>query len=76
VICTTNAIRPPQARFAGRSPRQGHSRIEQAALTCPIPARLRPGSHRKGGQRWTNRWNKALNAFDITLDGRLPASRT
>jgi putative transposase len=27
----------------------------------------------KGRKRWTNRWKKALNAFDITFDGRLTA---
>ena len=27
----------------------------------------------KGRQRWTNRWKAALNAFDITFDGRLSA---
>ena len=26
-------------------------------------------------QRWTNRWKAALNAFDITFDGRLSAGR-
>jgi len=25
--------------------------------------------------RWTNRWKAALNAFDITFDGRLTAGR-
>ena len=25
----------------------------------------------KGRQRWTSRWKAALNAFDITFDGRL-----
>ncbi len=27
----------------------------------------------KGRKRWTNRWKAALNAFDITFDGRLSA---
>ena len=27
----------------------------------------------RGRQRWTNRWKAALNAFDITFDGRLSA---
>ena len=26
-----------------------------------------------GRQRWSNRWRAALNAFGITLDGRLSA---
>ena len=29
----------------------------------------------RGRQRWTNRWKAALNAFDITFDGRLSAGR-
>lgn len=30
----------------------------------------------KGRQRWTNRTKSALNAFDITFDGRLTVGRT
>jgi putative transposase len=29
----------------------------------------------EGRKRWTNRWKAALNAFDITFDGRLSAGR-
>ncbi|WP_302851986.1 hypothetical protein [Streptomyces sp. CNQ085] len=29
----------------------------------------------KGQARWTMRWKTALNAFDITFDGRLSAAR-
>ena len=29
----------------------------------------------KGRKRWTMRWKAALNAFDITFDGRLSAAR-
>jgi hypothetical protein len=29
----------------------------------------------RGRQHWTNRWKAALNAFDITFDGRLSAER-
>jgi putative transposase len=28
-----------------------------------------------GQQRWSNRWKAALNAFEITFDGRLSAGR-
>jgi hypothetical protein len=28
-----------------------------------------------GRKRWSNRWKKALNAFEITFDGRLSAGR-
>ena len=30
---------------------------------------------RKARKRWTNRWKAALNAFDMTFDGRLSAGR-
>jgi hypothetical protein len=29
----------------------------------------------RGRKRWSNRWKGALNAFDITFDGRLSAGR-
>jgi putative transposase len=29
----------------------------------------------RGRQRWSNRWKKALNAFEITFDGRLSEPR-
>ncbi|MFF3000713.1 hypothetical protein ACFVTC_40170 [Streptomyces sp. NPDC057950] len=29
----------------------------------------------KGQARWTMRWETALNAFEITVDGRLSAAR-
>lgn len=29
----------------------------------------------KGRKRWMNRWKAALNAFEITFEGRLAAAR-
>jgi hypothetical protein len=29
----------------------------------------------KGAKKWSNRWKAALNAFDITFDGRISATR-
>jgi putative transposase len=29
----------------------------------------------KGGKRWVTRWKAALNAFDITFEGRLSAGQ-
>jgi hypothetical protein len=29
----------------------------------------------KGAKKWSNRWKAALNAFDITFDGRISAAR-
>jgi putative transposase len=39
-----------------------------------------PGDHESrskgtGQKRWSNRWKAALNAFEITFDGRLSAGR-
>jgi putative transposase len=34
---------------------------------------LDPTGH--GRMPWTNRWKEALNAFDLTFDGRLSAAR-
>ena len=54
---------------------RGHFPTEQAALKCLYLAvmSLDPGG--KGRVRWSNRWKAALNAFDITFDGRLSAGR-
>jgi hypothetical protein len=30
----------------------------------------------EGRARWSNRWKAALNAFDITFDGRITAGRS
>jgi hypothetical protein len=43
----------------------------QAALKCLYLAVTSLDPTGKGRKRWTNRWKAALNAFDITFDGRL-----
>jgi hypothetical protein len=48
---------------------------EQAALKCLYLAVIRLDPTGKGRQRWMGRWKAALNAFDITFDGRLSAGR-
>ena len=48
---------------------------EQAALKCLYLAIMSLDPTGKGRKRWTNRWKAALNAFDITFDGRLSAGR-
>jgi putative transposase len=50
-------------------------RAEQAALKCLYLAIMSLDPTGRGRQRWTNRWKAALNAFDITFDGRLSAGR-
>jgi len=45
------------------------------ALKCLYLAIMSLDPTGKGRKRWTNRWKAALNAFDITFDGRLSAGR-
>jgi putative transposase len=54
---------------------RGHFPTEQAALKCLYLAIMSPDPAGRGRKRWTNRWKAALNAFDITFDGRLSAGR-
>ena len=54
---------------------RGHFPTEQAATKCLYLAIRSLDPTGKGRQRWTNRWKAALNAFDITFDGRLSAGR-
>ena len=75
IICTTNAIESLNARFRRAVRARGHFPTEQAALKCLylVVHSLDPTG--AGRRRWTNRWKKALNAFDITFDGRLTTGR-
>jgi putative transposase len=75
VICTTNAIESINARLRRAVNARGHFPTEQAALKCPYLAIMSLDPTGKGRKRWTNRWKAALNAFDITFDGRLSAGR-
>ncbi len=54
---------------------RGHFPTEQAALKCLYLAVISLDPTGKGRKRWTNRWKAALDAFDITFDGRLSAGR-
>src|SRR2546421_10661748 len=75
VICTTNAIESINARLRRAVNARGHLPTEQAALKCLYLAIMSLDPAGKGRKRWTNRWKAALNAFDITFDGRLTAGR-
>jgi transposase-like protein len=75
IICTTNAIESINARLRRAVKARGHFPTEQAALKCLYLALLSLDPTGKGRQRWSNRWKGALNAFDITFDGRLSAGR-
>jgi len=75
VICTTNAIESINARLRRAVNARGHFPTEQAALKCLYLALMSLDPTGKGSKRWTKRWKAALNAFDITSDGRLSAGR-
>ena len=75
VICTTNAIESINARLRRAVNARGHFPAEQAALKCLYLAIMSLDPTGKGRQRWSNRWKAALNAFDMTFDGRLSAGR-
>src|ERR1700735_3725088 len=75
VICTTTAIESIYARLRRAVNARGHFPTEQAALKCLYLAIMSLDPAGKGRKRWTNRWKAALNAFDITFDGRLSAGR-
>jgi transposase-like protein len=53
----------------------GHFPNEQAALKCVHLAIMSLALTGKGRKRWSNRWKAALNAFEITFDGRLSAAK-
>jgi transposase-like protein len=75
IICTTNAIESINARIRRAVKARGHFPTEQAALKCIYLALMSLDPTGKGRTRWSNRWKKALNAFEITFDGRLSAGR-
>lgn len=75
VVCTTNAIESINARIRRAVNARGHFPTEAAALKCVYLAIMSLDPTGRGRKRWTNRWKEALNAFDITFDGRLSAGR-
>jgi putative transposase len=76
IICTTNAIESLNARFRRAVNARGHFPTEQAALKVLYLTVVSLDPTGKGRARWSNRWKAALNAFDITFDGRVTAGRT
>jgi transposase-like protein len=51
-----------------------HFPTEQAAMKCLYLVIISLDPTGRGRKRWSNRWKAALNAFDITFDGRLSAA--
>ncbi len=75
IICTTNAIESLNSRFRRAANARGHFPTENAALKVLYLTVVSLDPTGKGRIRWTNRWKAALNAFDITFDGRVSAGR-
>jgi putative transposase len=75
IICTTNAIESLNARFRRSVKARGHFPTEQAALKHLYLTVISLDPTGRGRKKWSNRWKAALNAFDITFDGRLSAGR-
>ncbi|MET0135530.1 MAG: IS256 family transposase [Kibdelosporangium sp.] len=75
IICTTNAIESINARIRRAVNARGHFPTEQAALKCVYLAIMSLDPTGTGRKRWSNRWKKALNAFEMAFDGRLSAGR-
>jgi putative transposase len=75
VVCSTNAIESVNARIRRAVKARGHFPNEQAALKCVYLAVMSLDPTGKGRKRWITRWKAALNAFEITFQGRLAAAR-
>jgi putative transposase len=75
LICTTNAIESLNARFRRSVKARGHFPTGQAALKHLYLVIISLDPTGRGRKRWSNKWKAALNAFDITFDGRLSAGR-
>jgi len=75
IICTTNAVESINARLRRAVKARGHFPTEQAAMKCLYMALMSLDPGGRGRARWSNRWKAALNAFDITFDGRLSPGR-
>ena len=75
VICSTNAIESLNARYRKAANASGHFPNDTAALKRLYLATLALDPTGKGKVRWANRWKAALNAFDMTFDGRVSAGR-
>ena len=75
VVCSTNAIESVNARIRRAVPARGHFPNEAAALKCVYLAVMSLDPTGQGRRRWTMGWKPALNAFDMTFEGRLSAGR-
>ncbi|GIF78641.1 hypothetical protein Asi02nite_81590 [Asanoa siamensis] len=75
VVCSTNAIESVNARIRRAVRARGHFPNEQAALKCVYLAVMSLDPTGAGRRRWAIRWKPALNAFEMTFEGRLNPTR-
>ncbi|MDA2813670.1 IS256 family transposase [Nocardiopsis sp. RSe5-2] len=75
VVCTTNAVESINARIRRAVRARGHFPSESAALKCVYLALMALDPKGTGRARWSGRWKRALNAFDLAFEGRLTATR-
>ena len=76
LVYTTNAIESLNSRFRRAVKARGHFPNEHAALKCLYLTIRSLDPTGRGKQRWTNRWKKALNAFEIAFEGRIITNRS
>ncbi len=76
VVCSTNAIESVNARIRRAVRARGHFPNEAAALKCVYLAVMSLDPTGQGRRRWTMRWKPALNAFEMTFEGRLSPGRS
>jgi putative transposase len=75
LISTTNAVESLNARLRRAANASGHFPTETAALKRLYLAILCLDPTGTARARWSNKWKAALNAFEITFDGRLHPDR-
>src|SRR6266568_1357963 len=75
LISTTNAVESLNARLRRAANASGHFPTETAALKRLYLAILSLDPTGTARARWSNKWKAALNAFEITFDGRLHPDR-
>ena len=71
IVCSTNAIESVNARIRRAVRARGHFPNETAALKCIYLAIMSLDPTGAGQRRWAIRWKPALNAFEMTFEGRL-----
>ena len=71
VICSTNAVESLNARYRRAIRARGHFPTEQAAMKCLYLVTRSLDPTGRGKARWAMRWKPALNAFAITVNGRI-----